>query len=319
MYLERNGDRLERARERDRRRLEKFIAQKRGGGKYDCLVCLSGGKDSTYLLYLLRERYGLNVLAFSCDTGFLSPTAQKNIRRTVSRLGVDHVWRSPGPLFYRKLYATWLSRDTKKSGVQTVCPKCIMVTMFTAAKIAMERRIPFVALGLSPYQTRFLKYQTPSLLFFPPRRLFLVPLLLLKWFPERYFRIPLTADERRYFGLPGRSLRHLAPFVRPFSGLTYDIGSQNRTIIEQGLVNAENLNPLHTNCLINLLMLRNDFRKYGYHPYVWEFSRMYRDGQLDTQEWSLLEERLETEIDNGTFAKDVIDNLLEELGLTPEH
>src|SRR4029450_3860546 len=39
----------------------------RGKGEYDCLVNLSGGKDSCYLLYRLAHEYGLKVLAFTTD------------------------------------------------------------------------------------------------------------------------------------------------------------------------------------------------------------------------------------------------------------
>jgi len=40
-----------------------FETHKAKKGKYDCIVPLSGGKDSTYVLYLCKVRYGLNVLA----------------------------------------------------------------------------------------------------------------------------------------------------------------------------------------------------------------------------------------------------------------
>ena len=51
---------LQKDREAD---LERCIADGRGQGEYDCLLCLSGGKDSVYLLYKLKKEYGLRVLA----------------------------------------------------------------------------------------------------------------------------------------------------------------------------------------------------------------------------------------------------------------
>jgi tRNA(Ile)-lysidine synthase TilS/MesJ len=53
-------------------------ASGRKGGQYDCLVPLSGGKDSTYVLYLCARVYGLKVLAMNFDNGFQSPLAREN-------------------------------------------------------------------------------------------------------------------------------------------------------------------------------------------------------------------------------------------------
>ncbi|NNF04243.1 MAG: amino acid adenylation domain-containing protein, partial [Rhodothermales bacterium] len=58
---------------------------------YDCLMLLSGGKDSTYALCRLVDM-GLDVLAFTLDNGFISEGAKANIRRVVETLGVDHVF-----------------------------------------------------------------------------------------------------------------------------------------------------------------------------------------------------------------------------------
>ncbi|MCP5050311.1 MAG: amino acid adenylation domain-containing protein, partial [bacterium] len=53
------------------------------GGKYDCLLLFSGGKDSTYVLYRLKDM-GLNVLTFTFDNGYISDAAFDNIKRTTS-------------------------------------------------------------------------------------------------------------------------------------------------------------------------------------------------------------------------------------------
>ena len=73
---------------------EKFISLinvHKGKGAYDCLMCYSGGKDSTYTLDLLKNRYGLSILAVTFDNGFISPVAMENMRRVVENIGADHI------------------------------------------------------------------------------------------------------------------------------------------------------------------------------------------------------------------------------------
>ena len=74
-----------------KRRLDKLVeAIKRAGrGRdYDCLVGVSGGVDSSYVLHLAVEM-GLRPLAFHFDNGWNSETAVRNIHNLVNGAGVD--------------------------------------------------------------------------------------------------------------------------------------------------------------------------------------------------------------------------------------
>lgn len=64
---------------------------RRNSAKYDCLVPISGGKDSTYALYRLVETYGMRPLAFHYDNGFIDEQASRNLKKAVEHLGVDLV------------------------------------------------------------------------------------------------------------------------------------------------------------------------------------------------------------------------------------
>lgn len=78
--------------ERGRAEIEKTVAKikKEGEGKdFDCIMGMSGGIDSSYLLYLAVKKLGLRPLVFHVDAGWNSQEAVHNIERMVDQLGLD--------------------------------------------------------------------------------------------------------------------------------------------------------------------------------------------------------------------------------------
>ena len=59
--------------------------------KYDCIIGLSGGVDSSYLCYVAKEMMGLNPLALVVDTGWNLKVADDNIKTITSKLSIDCV------------------------------------------------------------------------------------------------------------------------------------------------------------------------------------------------------------------------------------
>jgi len=58
------------------------------GKKYDSILGISGGTDSTYVAYLAKQ-LGLRPLAVSVDNGWDDPRAQSNVKNAVEKLGFD--------------------------------------------------------------------------------------------------------------------------------------------------------------------------------------------------------------------------------------
>ena len=58
------------------------------GKKYDCIIGLSGGLDSSYMLHLAVREWGLRPYVFHIDAGWNLPVAEKNIRRITKKLGL---------------------------------------------------------------------------------------------------------------------------------------------------------------------------------------------------------------------------------------
>ncbi len=64
------------------------LKQNGKGKKYDCILGVSGGIDSSFLAYKAKE-YGLNVLCVHFDNGWNSQEAVKNIENIISKCGFD--------------------------------------------------------------------------------------------------------------------------------------------------------------------------------------------------------------------------------------
>lgn len=63
--------------------------KKSGEGKpYDCILGLSGGLDSSYMLHLAVTEWGLRPFVFHIDCGWNLPVAEENIKRLTNKLGV---------------------------------------------------------------------------------------------------------------------------------------------------------------------------------------------------------------------------------------
>ena len=59
------------------------------GKKYDCILGLSGGLDSSYMLHLAVKEWGLKPFVFHIDAGWNLPVAEENIKRLTDKLGVE--------------------------------------------------------------------------------------------------------------------------------------------------------------------------------------------------------------------------------------
>lgn len=70
------------------KKLEKIKRSGRGRD-FDCIIGMSGGLDSSYLVYLAKEIFGLSPLVFHVDAGWNSEIAVNNIEALVKGLNVE--------------------------------------------------------------------------------------------------------------------------------------------------------------------------------------------------------------------------------------
>ncbi|MFC3881219.1 amino acid adenylation domain-containing protein [Algoriphagus namhaensis] len=108
--------------------------------QYDCMMLLSGGKDSSYALARLVE-LDMKVLAFTLDNGFISDHAKQNIDNTTQQLGVDHIYGTTEAM--NAIFRDSIERH------QNVCNGCFKTVYTLSTKLALDKNIPVIVTGLS--------------------------------------------------------------------------------------------------------------------------------------------------------------------------
>ena len=129
--------------ERGQRHLDELVARMKKEGrrqKYDAVIGVSGGCDSSYLMHLMSQKYGLRLLAVHFDNTWNSRTATENIHRVTTKLGIDLFTKVVNAAEFNDIYLAFL-----KSGVRDIeCPTDIALaaTMGLAAdKFRVKYRI----------------------------------------------------------------------------------------------------------------------------------------------------------------------------------
>jgi N-acetyl sugar amidotransferase len=100
------------------------------GKRYDCVIGLSGGVDSSYVAYLAKH-LGLRPLAVHLDNGWNSETAVRNIETIVNRLGIDLFTEVLDWEEFRSLQVAFLRASTPDCEIPT--DHAIRATLFAAA------------------------------------------------------------------------------------------------------------------------------------------------------------------------------------------
>jgi N-acetyl sugar amidotransferase len=126
-------------------RIENLIEQIKAKGKnnkYDCLIGISGGVDSSYVAYLVKKKYGLRVFAVHLDNGWNSELAVANVEQILKRLDIDLYtyvldWKE-----FRDIQISFL-----KSGISNIEIPTDHAIWALLIKMAAKMKIPYIIAG----------------------------------------------------------------------------------------------------------------------------------------------------------------------------
>lgn len=126
----------------------------REGPQYDCVVPISGGKDSTYALWVLRKEMGLRTLAVNHHNRMTSPMARDNINRICEALDVDLLVVQTETDTERKFVYHFLKAMVPLGISWGICTFCFYAIGSAVYRAATRHDIPSIAWAVTPYEMR---------------------------------------------------------------------------------------------------------------------------------------------------------------------
>ncbi len=310
------GDRLKY--ERD---LEVTLIAAKGQGKvlgtdggYDVAMGLSGGKDSTHLLYTLIHKYDLKVLPVAIDMGFMTKVAKDNIAQTCQVLGVDCVWYDAVASHFVELYR-WVfthRRDPpEKKGVVyemltgRVCPPCSDLLEGFVIQEAAQRKIPLVLFGLSPDQNARFTYEIKR------------EVMDKSWLPEFVLKDPgAFSKEFRIAWWDPERFSIIPRVLLPYHAWKYNETETISVVEKLGLIPPKKADPLVTNCDVLWAFSVYDARVFGCNGYIFPFAQLVREGKADRKRWKKVFEELLPTIKDGVMRGPAVRKFFKLLGYT---
>jgi hypothetical protein len=115
---------------------------------YDCIVGISGGRDSTYVLYLAKKHYGMKVLAVNYDNEFAPPYAVANMKRACDILNINFVSVRSKRDYVKKIAKHSILAATE-FGQFRECAGCTFGYRSVVYRKAREYGIPLILWGES--------------------------------------------------------------------------------------------------------------------------------------------------------------------------
>lgn len=121
--------------------LDKY--KSRDGSRYDCIIPVSGGKDSHFQTHVIKNEFGLNPLLVNFVPTDLIPLGRKNIEN-LKRFGVDYIEFTANPTVYRKMERFGLEELGDPNWPEHI-------GIFTVpVQVAVAYKIPLIVWGENP-------------------------------------------------------------------------------------------------------------------------------------------------------------------------
>jgi hypothetical protein len=264
-------------------RLQMLIHKSQAAGnEIDVLMAYSGGKDSTYSMRLLVEKYGANVRAFTFDNGFISPQALRNIKTVCANLGVSPMIIKYDQDMLNKVFRYGAENEMYSpktmERASTICTICSGFFKSIAMGYSLDMGIPLIGYGWSPGQAPIQSSLQQS----KPR--------FVKMAQQNAAKpvVNVIGNEARQYFLQGRHYEipedkwPISAHPLAFEDYNEDFIKEN--IKELGWSYPKDVDSNSTNCQLNAYANQVHLDRYHFHPYAMEIANMVRQGSMSREE-----------------------------------
>ena len=239
--------------------------------KYNCVVAVSGGKDSLMALYVAKKELGLNPVGFFIDNGFAIDEMKENIDNASKILGVDIVT-------FKTEYLKGLFRVLLKSKKEIYyCRVCHLLIDLYVKRFCKENNISLLLGGYTKGQA----YISKNELFWIYSISDSNTIEALENYPEYEEVVDIVKNPLIYFAKNFKDIEQISPFKY--------IDYSEEEIIKFLEQNIKFKVPKHswpqnsTNCRFNYLSQFLARKQFGYSQHEVEIATLVREKEMTLQ------------------------------------
>lgn len=280
-----------------------------GKVKYDCILGYSGGKDSTALLDHLVKDLGLNPLAVTSDTGFMTEIAKDNMKVTLGQINVDHIYIDSCIPTFTKLYKYHFMNHTSNKTflARYICDYCSDLIHSIVVKEAMKREIPYVLFGYSPDQIFRYFFEMPQ------------EEVMKEWKPQLLKSEPFNDSDSRWY-LSDQEIENgnLPRVLLPYHVIPYQEQDIITLVESKNYIKKGHADPLLTNCNVVHAATFYDFNRYGGILYAYQYAELVRQNPKSRKKWLRTLRISAPLILENKFKQREVNAFLEQIGVSQE-
>ncbi len=282
--------------------------------KYDCIVPLSGGRDSAYVLYLARSIYNLKVLAVNYNNEFQNPQALKNMQTACQILNADFVTVCSKNNIAREIVRNGLKFSTLRRKY-SICTACTYGMESVVYRAALEHNVPMIFWGDSQQE------QTTPMEKLARKNLKLGKGTIRKHFNPDYYRYEAAfLKQRLEFKVPGNNWLARHPKLKDknikevhvFYYIPWDRELIKKTIMEEtGWEKPEgSVSTWRTDCYLTPVLNYFFYKIFNCGKETFGYCKMINSGHMDRNEALKQEEKFQKHmVDADTIRKMLEDDI----------